>query len=196
MLTRGIFVLLAMLMATAAEAAAVSELIGERLRDRVGAPAGKVSELILDVRAGRVLYVIVEQGERYVTLPVRALDERLRLDMDAAGEAARLDEQADPRFRRAGKLLGQQVEHTDSGELIGKVRDIEFDPKSGRIEHVVLDTDAGARNFPPGVLAHGRFPPLTRWQAEHPSPEAPERGFTPRPSDERRSLHDPRWERN
>jgi sporulation protein YlmC with PRC-barrel domain len=188
-----LFALLGVMAAAGAQAAAVSELIGERLRDLRGETVGAVQELIVDVREGRVLYIIVEAPQRFLTLPVGALDERLRLDMSLAGSAAQLDAQADPRFRRAGRLLGQALEHT-GGERIGVIRDIEFDPGSGEVERVVVHTDQGARDFPASVLAYGRFPPLTRWQAERPSPEVEDKGFVVPPSGERRSLQDPEWD--
>lgn len=189
----GISLLLGLVASAGAQAAAVSEVIGERLRDTRGGPVGVVRDLIVDVREGRVLYVIVEGPERFATLPVRALDERLRVDMSLAGSTARSAEQADPRFRRAARLLGQDVEHT-GGARIGTIGDIEFEPGSGRVEHVVLHTEQGARNFPAGVLAQGRFPPLTRDQAEHPSPEIEEKGWVLPPAPERRSFHDPEWD--
>ena len=73
--------------------------------------------------------------------------------------------------------------------------DIEFDLESGRVERVLVSTSEGPRNMPATVLAQGHFPPLTRWQAEHPPAEVSDRqGFVRRESsDERRSLHDHKW---
>jgi hypothetical protein len=139
-----------------------------------------------------VLYVMVEAPGRFYTLPIRALDEArgaLVVDLNEAGEIARTDE---PRLRRAARLIGQPLEHPGGGR-IGTIADFEFDPGRGRIQHVVVDVEDGRARFPPSVLAHGRFPPLTRWQAEHPTPSRPNALLRREPSDERLQLHDHRW---
>jgi sporulation protein YlmC with PRC-barrel domain len=183
-----------------AGAEAAADLIGRTLADLDGERIGTVEDLIVDVRDARVLYVIVEGPERAYTLPIGSLREEqgaLRLDMSGAGETARVERDGDdPRFRRAARLIGQPLENP-KGERIGTIADIEFDAAQGRVERVVVDVDDGRANFPPGVLAHGRFPPLTRWQVEHPSPEkAGDAGFVRRePSDERNRLHDHHWPR-
>ena len=70
--------------------------------------------------------------------------------------------------------------------------------RSDRFDRVVVAVDNGKANFPPSVLAHGRFPPLTRWQAEHPPSDfSGDPGYVRRdPSPERERLHDHRWPRN
>lgn len=177
---------------------AAGVLIGAEAKDLRGAAVGTVEDLIVDVRDGRVLYVIVDGPQRYFTLPIRALrarDGMARLDMQLAGEVAHTDE---PRFRRAARLIGQPLEHP-GGERIGTIADIEFDPAKGRVQQVVVSTaQGGTAHFPASVLAHGRFPPLTRWQAEHPSPDASGNfGYLRRePSSERNRLHEHRWPRN
>ena len=176
---------------------AAGALIGRTLQDLEGDKAGTVEDLIVDVRDGRVLYVIVDAAGRYFTLPIRALRAaggEVRLDTSDAGEIARTD---DPRLRRAARLIGQPLENPN-GARIGTISDFEFDPAQGRVERVVVAVDGGEANFPPGVLAHGRFPPLPRWQAEHPSSGA---SGTPgwirrEASDERERIHDHRWPRN
>ena len=180
--------------AIAAHGAMVSETLGDPVENQRGEKVGAVDDLIVDVRAGRVLYVIVDAQDRFYTLPVRALGEALRLDMDLANAAARIGPQADPKFRRAARLIGQPVTHPGDGR-IGTIADIEFDPESGRVENVVVAVDEGRRNMPAGVLAHGRFPPLTRWRAEHPPADVSERqGFVRREaSDQRKRLHDHEW---
>lgn len=189
---------LALLVPLNAGAAAAADLIGQPLADLRGDPVGTVEDLIVDVRDARVLYVIVEAPERYLTLPIRALREQaggVRLDMSAAGEAARIEEDRDdPRFRRAARLIGQPLNHPGGGQ-IGTIADIEFDPAQGRVERVVVSVDEGKANFPPSVLAHRRFPPLTRWQAEHPSPEKSDAFLRREPSEERNRFHDHRWPR-
>jgi sporulation protein YlmC with PRC-barrel domain len=192
--------LLALALSLPAEAGAMAAgvLIGAAAKDQRGAQVGTVEDLIVDVRDGRVLYVIVDGPQRYFTLPIRALRERegaARLDMRLAGEIAHSDE---PRFRRAARLIGQPLEHP-GGERIGTIADIEFDAGDGRVEHVVVSTVAGgSAHFPASTLAHGRFPPLTRWQVEHPMPDASGNfGYLRRePSDERNRLHEHRWPRN
>jgi sporulation protein YlmC with PRC-barrel domain len=189
------FLLAALLLAAMpAGAVTVGALLGDPVKNLEGVQLGVIDDFIVDVRAGRVLYVIVEGRGRGYTLPVRALDERLRLDMDFANSLARDDSPQDPRFRRAGRLIGQPVNHP-RGERIGTISEIEFDLQSGNVKQVVAQTAQGARNLPPSVLAHGRFPPLTRWQVEHPSPRVEgNQGFVRRePSDERNRLHDHKW---
>jgi sporulation protein YlmC with PRC-barrel domain len=193
-------VLLVLALSLPAEAGAMAAgvLIGAEAKDLRGAAVGTVEDLIVDVRDGRVLYVIVDGPQRYLTLPIRALRERdgaPRLDMQLAGEIAHTDE---PRFRRAARLIGQPLQHP-GGERIGTIADIEFDPRHGGVEQVVVSTEqGGTAHFPASALAHGRFPPLTRWQAEHPSPDASDNfGYLRRePSDERNRLHEHRWPRN
>lgn len=91
---------------------AAGVLIGaEGAKDLRGAAVGTVEDLVLDVRDGRVLYVIVEAQQRYFRLPIRALHERdgaPRFDIQLAGEIAHTD---DPRFRRAqdGALPGERA---------------------------------------------------------------------------------------
>lgn len=63
-----VLVAVALLASAAAHAAAASALIGAEVRDVRGETAGKVQDLIVDVRDGRVLYVIVDAGERFFTL--------------------------------------------------------------------------------------------------------------------------------
>lgn len=176
---------------------AAGTLIGRTLQDVAGARAGTVEDLIVDVRDGRVLYVIVDADGRYLTLPIHALHAQgaeVRLDMSDAGEIAPTD---DPRLRRGARLIGQPLENPNGGR-IGTISDFEFDPAKGRVERVVVAVEGGEANFPPGVLAHGRFPPLTRWQAEHPGSGASANyGWIRRePSDERTRTHDHRWPRN
>jgi len=55
---------------------AAGVLIGAEAKDLRGAAVGTVEDLILDVRDGRVLYVIVDGRQRYFTLPIRALRTR------------------------------------------------------------------------------------------------------------------------
>jgi sporulation protein YlmC with PRC-barrel domain len=192
--------LLALVLSLPAEAGAMAAgvLIGAEAKDPRGAAVGTVEDLILDVRDGRVLYVIVNAQQRSFTLPIRALRERegaARLDMRLAGEIAHADE---PRFRRGARLIGQPLEHP-GGERIGTIGDIVFEPGDGGVEQVVVSTAPGTTaQLPASVLAHGRFPPLTRWQAEHPSAEAASNfGYLRRePSAERNRLHDHRWPRN
>jgi sporulation protein YlmC with PRC-barrel domain len=143
-----------------------------------------------------VLYVVVEAGERFVTLPVRALGEHHILDMTLANETASLRPQAEPRFRRAAKLVGQPITYP-GGDKVGTVADIQFELGSGRVQDVVVRTEKGPFNLPPRVLAEGYFPPLTRWDYEYPTKEElGERGhLRGEPSDERRRIHEPRWDR-
>jgi sporulation protein YlmC with PRC-barrel domain len=175
--------------ANAAQAAEVADLVGNAAYDMRGERIGVVEDLVLDVRAGRVLYIIVEGPERFRIYPVRALKEANRLDTAQAGEIASLQGADDPRFRRAGRLLGEHVQ-PPGGEPFGVIADIEFDPGSGEVQRVIALTDDGTIGLPATVLAHGRFPPLTEWQVEHPSAVVGNKGFLRRPpSDERRALH-------
>ncbi len=191
-----LFMAAACLPALQARAAMVTGVLGDRLENRRGEKVGAVEELILDVRAGRVVYVVLDAQDRFHTLPVRALGEGMRLNMDLANAVAHDKSREDAKFRRAGRLIGQPVTDPGGGR-IGTIADIEFEPGSGRVEGVVVQTDQGRRNMPAAVLAHGRFPPLTRWQVEHPPADVSERqGFVRRePSDERRRLQDHEWDR-
>jgi sporulation protein YlmC with PRC-barrel domain len=170
--------------------------MGRPVVDLRGETVGTVEDLIVDVRDGQVLYVIVDGPQRFYTLPIRALragDGRAALDMSLAGEIARTDE---PHFRRAGRLIGLPLENPGDGR-IGTIVDFELDAGRGRIDYVMVRVDGELARFPPSVLAHGRFPPLTRWQVEHPPyDKAEDAGFLRRdPSSERERLHDPRWPR-
>jgi sporulation protein YlmC with PRC-barrel domain len=178
----------------AAQAAAITQLLDRPVQNERGAPAGTVTDLIVDVEAGRVLYLVLDAGERFHTLPVRALGEDLRLDLDHAGELARPDDEEDARFRRASALIGDRVTHAHPGGAtqVGTIRDIEFDPDSGRIENVTVSTPQGALGVGAAVLAQGRFPPLDPPQGRYATrEELGERGWLRRePSDERRRLHE------
>lgn len=193
-------ILIAMLVAAAwlplkeAAAAKVGALLGDAVHNLEGVKLGEVDDFIVDVRAGRVLYVIVEGTGRSYTLPIRALDERMRIDMDLSNSLARDKSRQDPKFRRAGRLIGQPVTSPGDGR-VGTIADIEFDFQSGEVEQVEVRTPEGERSLPPGVLAHGRFPPLTQWQVENPpAAVSGEQGFVRRePADERKRLHNPQW---
>ena len=193
---RRFFLVAAVFLAGGANAAAINDLIGEPVRSERGERIGSIADFIIDVGAGRVLYLLVDAPERFYTFPIRALDKDLRLDMQLEGETVRLDEKADPRFRRAAKLLGETVTHPHPGntQRLGRIVDIEFDPASGRIDRVLVSDGSGSFGYPPGVLAHGRFPPLTAWQGPYADEEAlGQRGYVRRPaSDDRTRLHDPR----
>ncbi|HVL37717.1 MAG TPA: PRC-barrel domain-containing protein [Burkholderiales bacterium] len=157
-------------LASASQAAAVSELLGQPVTGLRGQNIGPVEELIVDVSEGRVLYIIVRGAQQYYTVPVRALHRLpgnggLRLDMALEGDAARIAPDADPRFRRAGRLLGQPIQQPGDG-AIGSVQDILFEPGSGRIGAVRVQTPQGPRDLPAGVLARGHFPPITLWPEE------------------------------
>lgn len=159
------------LLPLAAGAASVGALLGEPVVNQRNQRVGTVDELIIDVSGGRLVYVIVADGGRFHTLPIRAFrGEQLRIaQMDLASAAARV-ESADVRLRRAGRLIGQPVTQPGGGE-VGAIADIEFDLASGEVQRVLVQTSEGRRGMPPAVLAHGRFPPLTQWQVEHPPAE-------------------------
>ncbi|HEX6321196.1 MAG TPA: PRC-barrel domain-containing protein [Burkholderiales bacterium] len=184
-MTMRVFMLcLALLASAEVRAAAAAALLGEPVRNLQGKRVGTVEDLIIDARAGRVLYVIVEGDGRYFTLPVRALHERPRLvDMSLAGAAAYDRWPAKERFRRAARLLGEEVRRAGE-ERIGVIHDIRYDADSGRVQEVLVrSAERGELSLPPEVLAYGFLPPLTR-----PRPADP-----PRYSSERNLLHDHDW---
>lgn len=153
-----------------AGAASIGELIGERVENLRGETVGHVDELIVDINAGRVLYVIVDRKQGYATLPIGAIErvlprEHVRLDMSLSSSPADLRAGADPRFRRAGKLIGQEVEIPRAGRL-GVIHDLEFEPDTGLVTRVDVGTVDGTRGFPASVLSRGRFSPATRWHSE------------------------------
>ena len=79
----------------------------------------------------------------------------------------------DPKFRRAARLIGQPMTNPGDGRT-GSIADIEFDPQSGKVQQVLVRTDDGLRNMPPGVSER--------------------RGFVRREaSEDRRRLHDHQW---
>lgn len=172
----------------AARAASVNDLVGNAAYDLKGQRIGAIEELVLDVRQGRVLYVIVDGPERYETYPIRALREDAHVDTAAAGRIARPEAENEVRFRRAGRLIGEHI-NAPGGPKFGVIADIQFDPASGRVEEVLVLTDRGTVGMPASVLAHGRFPPLTRFQVEQPGSTTGNKGWLRRPpSDERRSY--------
>jgi sporulation protein YlmC with PRC-barrel domain len=183
--------------AGAALGATASQLIGHALQNERGEPVGKVEDLIVDVRDGRVLYLIVKDNESFQTFPVRALGRDLRLNTGLAGETANLEPSSDPRFRRAAKLIGQPLVHPHPGgtQRIGTISDIEFDPATGRVEYVHVSTGEGMSHFAAGVLRHGRFPPLTQWRHDYlDADELDNLGYLRRePSSERLQLHEHKW---
>ena len=98
------FALCVALLAPPALAASASALLGEPARNLAGERIGTFEDLVIDARAARVLYVIVDRGGSFVTLPARALDARLRLDMGLAGAVAYDRPPPGERFRRAAPL--------------------------------------------------------------------------------------------
>ena len=186
--------LLALLLPAQSRAASAAALLGDAILDLRARPAGEVADLIVDVRDSRVLYVVLDRGGRFETLPVRALKENGRIDLDQSGEAATLD-RADLRFRRASALIGQQIEHPHPGGVppLGTVTDFHFHDGSGRIERVAVATPQGERSFGPEVLAQGRFPPLDVPRQEVYRED--ESGYEMKPSDERMRVHPHDWDR-
>jgi sporulation protein YlmC with PRC-barrel domain len=175
----------------------VSALVGAPVQDLQGDELGVIDELILDVRDASLLYVVVGTGKQARTFPVRALSgsgvDGLRVDTRLASALAQQDSPTDPRFRRAGRLIGETVTHP-GGEAIGRIEDIRVDLASGEIGEVIVATAEGRFSFPPGVLAQGHFPPLTGSQHD----QQPSAGgdFVPQPSPERRSVQrEEAWER-
>jgi sporulation protein YlmC with PRC-barrel domain len=173
-----------------------SELIGMPVQDQGGKPVGTLTEAIVDVREGRLVYAVVGGPQRYYTFPIRALREAgragvLEADTTLADAIARSDGD-EARFARASRLIGQELTHP-AGERIGTIEDFRLDLEGGRVLEVIAQTSQGRRAFPAAVLAQGNFPPLTRWQAENPpSGAAGSSGYLRRePSRERRSLQGP-----
>lgn len=170
-----------------------SELLGKPVQDAAGKPVGRVTEAIVDVRDGRLAYVVVGGPKRYTTFPIRAVREAERagaLEADTAlADAIARSDADEARFARASRLMGQPLTHP-GGERIGTIEDFRLDLEGGRVLEVIAQTSQGRRTFPATVLARGNFPPLTRWQAEHPpSGAAGDSGFVRRePSTERRSV--------
>lgn len=191
------FILLMGAAAAGAHAAMVSKLLDQPLRNERGEPAGAVEDLIVDVRNGRVLYLVMKDEDRFQTFPVRALGEDLRLDLRLAAETANLTPSSDPRFRRAATLIGHPLVHPHPGDTqrIGTISDIEFDPATGRVEYVHVATGEGVSHFAADVLRHGRFPPLTQWRTEYlDADELDNLGYLRRePSSERLQLHEHQW---
>lgn len=181
-----------------ARAAAVRQLLEQPLRNAAGEPVGTLDDLIIDVDAGRVLYLVIDRGDDgYATVPVRALLGDRLVDMSEAGEIARQNAQTDARFRRASNLLGDTVMHPHPGDptRVGTIRDIEFESRTGRVERVVLMTDEGEFGVGAGVLEHRVYPPLGRRDHDYADKEAlGERGWLRRePSDARQRLHEHEW---
>lgn len=188
---RNLALALGMVMGSA-HAATMAPLLGATLEKERGGRAGTLADAIVDVNAGRVLYFIIDADGRYYSVPVRALGEDRRVDMREAGEIASGDAISDARFRRATKLIGQELRHPQPGgaNRIGTIRDIEFDLDSGRIERVIVGEGQERFGFGPGVLAQGRFPPLEAGQRSYAGEdELGNRGYLRgEPSDERRQL--------
>ncbi|HEX6319238.1 MAG TPA: PRC-barrel domain-containing protein [Burkholderiales bacterium] len=184
-MTMRVFMLCLALIASAEVRAAVAAaLLGEPVRNLQGKRVGTVEDLVIDARAGRVLYVIVEGDGRYFTLPVRAFQERsLLVDMSLVGAVAYDRWPAKERFRRAARLLGQEVRRAGD-ERIGVIHDIRYNDDSGRVQEVLVrSVERGEVSLPPEVLAYGFLPPLVRPRAQEP----------PRYSNERNLLHDHDW---
>lgn len=67
-----------------------TRIVGETVVDRQGRQLGKIHELVLDAREGRVAYAVLAYGSKQVAVPWRALEfsnteEKLVLDA-ASGE--------------------------------------------------------------------------------------------------------------
>jgi hypothetical protein len=73
---------------------------------------------------------------------------------------------------------------------MGTISDFRFDPESGQIQHVLVETVVGAREMPASVLAQQRVPGAGRGGGAEPGTSA---DFILQPSPERRSRQDPDW---
>ena len=187
----GVLLAAACFVAAPALAAQARGFIGHPVYDGTGALVGEAHDLIVDVNASRVLYVIIEARGRYHTLPIRALDDQRRLKMELSGEIARGQSLEETRFRRAAWLLGRPISQA-GGAQIGTISDIRFDPHSGQIEHVLVETVAGAREMPASVLVQRQAPAGAAARGGAPEQDASP-GFVVKPSPERRRLQDPDW---
>lgn len=182
MTLRSALALLILLGAPAAHAASAAALLDRPVRNLQGERVGTIEDLIIDARAGRVLYVIVQGDGRFLTLPARALHPGRLVDMSLAGAVAYDRPPSRERFRRADELIGDEIRHPGEGP-IGIVHDIRFDAASGKVQEVIVrSAQTGERSLDPAVLAWGFLPPLT-----------PRPYDAPRYSKERKRLHDHRW---
>jgi uncharacterized protein YrrD len=149
-----------------AHGASIEKLMGEPVQNKSGLPIGFVDDFIVDVEGGRVLYVVVDAGEHYHTLPVRAIHKvtarnALQVDTELKGETARIDGGTSPHLRRAGRLIGDEIGLPGSNHR-GTIYDVHFEPQSGIITQVVIATAEGERNFPARTLLEARIAPAMR----------------------------------
>jgi sporulation protein YlmC with PRC-barrel domain len=147
-----------------------SHLIGARVLDPHGAPAGTLHELAIDVAAGSVAYAVVDfRGEAVQDVGLRSVPleafqgglARERLSLDPAPYLdwnAQLQVPPFARLLPASALLGMEVEQP-SGIDYGAIRDVMLEFPGGQVRIAKLALDQAGEPLIELPFAALRFPP-------------------------------------
>jgi len=181
-----------------------SELFSSPIVDDNGETLGRIDQLLLDLRGGRVDYAVLSlepNGKRF-PYPLTAFGpvsgtEKLRLRVDRAALVAStgLAESGatlPPGYRPVRELIGRDVVFR-GGERAGELRDLVVNLQTGQIRYAVIDYDPVYPDGSLGVelsevaLPAGEGPVVLAREIE-PRPAA---GLVVRPSDARRRLQSP-----
>lgn len=132
-----------------------SEIIGSRLVDRDRRALGRIDDLVLDMRAERVVHALLDEGD--IALPIQTLTRApfgKAMMVPALPTEMPSPEEAEVRERRretlravvlGSALLGKEVVDR-TGDGVGEVRDFVVYLPTGEIREVLLEGEDG-RSF-------------------------------------------------
>ena len=115
------------------------ELMDKEIRDRNGAKAGEIRDLVIDLRSGAVTHAILDlaKSRREARVPMRELglapSGEPMLDIDRAQLADRAATEM-----RASRLIDMEVENRQ-GRNLGEVEDLVIDLPGARVQFAVLE---------------------------------------------------------
>ena len=147
-----------------------SELIGKRVADRQGKALGRIEDLILDPKGGRIPHVILSfggrVGEKLFVFPVNAFirdENRDRIVLSAEREQLadsagfeRSNWPFQPPLTRASELRGKNVKDA-AGKPAGEIEDVVVNLGNGTVRGVILAQDGRKGDEPKLTLPLAAF---------------------------------------
>lgn len=126
-----------------------------------GIDFGKVKELIIDPEEGRVVYLIVDDGDWYLGAKLLQFGDILGIGRDAVTtqtikniKEIREDDEVLGLVKKGIKIIGSKI-YSQSGEYIGLVEEFYIDEKDGAIIKCILD-GGGAEIASSSIITYGK----------------------------------------
>jgi sporulation protein YlmC with PRC-barrel domain len=142
-----------------------SELIGKRVASPEGKPLGRIEDLIVDMKGGRIPHVVLSFEEKLFVYPVNAFTrdeyrDRIVVDVERKQLAQsegfeRSNWPFQPPLERASRLRGKNVKLEDGQR--GEIEDVVVNLGSGKVRGVVVAQDGRKGDEPKLTLPLGSF---------------------------------------